>query len=201
MPRDMQILIAADDTPTVSALAASIVTRLDADITVVDSLSEARRLAAGGGYDVVLAAASLNDGPGESLIREDGPPVILIDRDTDAHRTISHLRSGAADVIGAQPDSDEVVSNLRRIIHKRRRRMHTVNRNRRLRRISRKLLRDRRDLRRRVDVICRDLVEAYQRLAQKVTVASGAGQTDPDEFQAPPAVRSNRDDDEPIDNR
>jgi len=44
-------------------------------------------------------------------------------------------------------------------------------RNRRLRRMTSQIIRERRDLRQRIDLLCRDFVQAYRRLAQRVTDA------------------------------
>jgi hypothetical protein len=44
-------------------------------------------------------------------------------------------------------------------------------RHRRLRKLTARIICERRDLRQRIDLICRDFVHAYRRLAQRVTEA------------------------------
>ena len=48
-------------------------------------------------------------------------------------------------------------------------RRHQQRRYRRLRRLSSRIVRERRDLRQRIDLVCRDFVQAYRRLAQRVS--------------------------------
>lgn len=168
MRRDLQVLIAAVDSQTVAATASQIVTRLSANITIVDSLEEARVLIASEAYDVVLTTRTLRDGSGFALIKSLGTPVVLLSDTDDAARTVEAFRAGAADVICVSGDATESIGRIERVIRNGRRQRHTLHRNRRLRRVSKRLIRDRRELRQRVDLICRDVVEAYQRLAEKV---------------------------------
>lgn len=168
MRRDTQVLIAAVESQTVAAMASQIVTRLSANITIVDSLEAARVLIASETYDLVLTTRALQDGDGLTLVRPQATPVVLVEATSDAARTVEAFRAGVADVVSLVEDEAEMISRIERVIHNGRRQRHTVSRNRRLRRVSSRLIRDRRELRQRVDLICRDVVEAYQRLAEKV---------------------------------
>jgi len=68
----------------------------------------------------------------------------------------------------APMDPDTLVDSVRRAVRQRRTLHRKTARAKRLRRLSSRLIKDRRELRRRVDLICSDLVGAYQRLAEKV---------------------------------
>lgn len=171
--RDIQVLIVAEDSATVSTLASEIVTKLQANITIVDTIEEARVLVASEAYDVVVAEPSLDDGRAASLIKTQGTPVILIEADPEPDRIVTGFRTGAADVICPAIDAERMIESIRRVIRAGRIQRQTVSRNRRLRRVSSRLIRDRRELRQRVDLICRDLVDAYQQLARKVVSTPG----------------------------
>lgn len=166
--RDIQVLIVAEDSATVAALASEIVSKLQANITIVDTIEEARVLVASEAYDVVVAEPSVGDGAAASLIKSFGTPVVIIENSAEPDRIVSGFRTGAADVIIPGGDADPMIDSIHRVIRRGRAQRHTLHRNRRLRRVSSRLIRDRRELRQRVDLICRDLVEAYQQLAKKV---------------------------------
>lgn len=177
---DMQILIVAKDSRTIASIASEIVTQLEANITIVDTVEEARLLTATEVYDVVLAHRALEDGRGASLIKPLGIPVVLIDGRDDAQGAIEAFRAGAADVVDPREGADAVIESIERVVESSRKQHHTLSRNRRLRRVSSRLIKDRRELRQRVDLICRDLVQAYQRLAEKV-VSAPSGYADSNE--------------------
>ena len=171
---DMRILIVADNTELIASLTSDVVCNLDASVTIVNSLDEARTLAGPDMFDVILAAQKLPDGSGLEILDEQNPmfdaPLVLLDGTLDARQVLRALRSGAADVIPQPIDSGHLVATVRKAVTIHRLRKHTNARCHRLRRISSKLVRDRRELRQRVDLICRDLVCAYRRLAKKVVV-------------------------------
>lgn len=175
----MQILIVADDSKIIATLASEIVARLDAGISIVDTVREGREMIQSEVFDVALVAPVLSDGPAASLTALDATPIVLLDQTADVGRLLESFRSGIVDVIDPRADAGAVIDRIERVVTSARRRQRTVSRNRRLRRVSSRLIKDRRELRQRVDLICRDLVQAYQRLAQKV-VSTGAIHHDAD---------------------
>ena len=98
--------------------------------------------------------------------------MILIDRDNDPDRLLAALRQGAADVVRPPIDYDYLTRTIRRVVRESRIRRHEARRTQRLRHLSRRLIRDRRELHKRVDLICRDLVVAYRRLAEKASATA-----------------------------
>lgn len=170
--REVQVLIVTDDAEQNAELAAQIVGALDANITIVNTLEEARDMMTDREFDVILASHALSDGSGIELV-EDGththqPALMLLQDELNVPRVLGAMRAGATDVFARPYVGDDVVSAIESAVADRRRRRHETNRNRRLRRLSSRLVRDRRELRERVDLICRDLVSAYQRMAAKV---------------------------------
>jgi len=176
--KDMHILIVADDTEVSAAIIQHAVGQLDADVTLVDSISDACAAAASTAFDLVLASAQLSDGDATALLEAEdavAAPVIVIDDRLDGDRVLSAMRLGAADIICRPIDFDYLTRRIRHLVREHRTGEHESRRAARLRRLSSQLIKDRRELRQRVDLICRDLVVAYRRLAEKVvSVPAGA---------------------------
>jgi len=177
--KNLQILIVTDDGRLAADLTEPIMTGLDASITLADSLEEAAVLASSGGFDVILAARRLSDGPGLSLLdhfdAEHASPVILVGESVDAEEALAEIRRGAADLLCTPIDPALLRDVIRRAAETRRTHARREARSRRLRHLSSRLLRDRRELRQRVDLICQDLVVAYRRLVDKVARAGVTG--------------------------
>ena len=174
---DMRILIVADDADGMAALTTSMMTRLDADVTMIGSIEEAKGIIASSAFDIILAAGELPDGSGLSLLSDDlnhDMPLLLLDTRLDGHRVLSALRCGAIDVLIPPFDVEYILDVIRRSVMERRDRRRREIRTARLRRLSARLIRDRRELRQRVDLICRDLVRAYHRLAERVVTAENS---------------------------
>lgn len=179
---NMRVLIACNEPETSAALSEHIMTKLDADVTIVDTVEEARVLAASDAFDAVVASDQLSDGTGVSILPEEGGasdiPLLLLTDQLDAQQVLTALRRGAMDVFPTPLDLDRFTAVVQRIARARRERKRQEARARRLQRVSTRLIRDRRELRQRVDLICRDLVYAYRRLAEKV-IASQSSETAP----------------------
>jgi DNA-binding NtrC family response regulator len=132
-------------------------------------------MAASTAFDLFIAGERLPDGNGLSLLDEkdnmSGTPLVLVDDQLDGQRTLAALRRGALDVLTPPIELDRLLAIIRRAVKGEQSRQRREARAKRLRRLSSRLISDRRELRQRVDLICRDLVEAYRRLAQKVTTS------------------------------
>lgn len=178
MHRDMQILIVASDSETVATVATEIVTRLAANVTIVDSIQEARSLVESDAFDVVLTESQLSDGSGLALVRTNSTPTVVIEGHARSETIAKAFRGGAADVISVPVDGDHLAKTIERLVDRYRTQKSKAGRNARLRRLSKGLIKDRRELRRRVDLICRDLVHAYQRLAEKVVATTASDDRD-----------------------
>ena len=147
-----------------------------AEVTHVTTASDALREELTTRHDVIVAAMSLPDGDGLALTREvrvtNGCPVILTAEQVTAEEAIEALRLGVTDILMQPFDIADLMDLAKRTAERRFRCRHRRRRYRRLRSMVSRIIRERRDLRQRMDLICRDLVYAYRNLAQKVT-ASG----------------------------
>ena len=172
--QDPRILIAAQDDDRTTALIAEIVIQLQPQITHVASVEDARRAIKATRPTLIIADQYLDDGYGLDIIPRDGSlrtPVVLIQEHVETDRMIEAMRLGVADVFEQPIDPDEVIDAIQRLHKREMMRQRDERRAKRLRRMSSKLIRDRRDLRRRVDVICNDIVVAYRQLAEKVVAS------------------------------
>ena len=105
----------------------------------------------------------------QEIRRTNRGPLILLTEDPSAEDLVRAVRLGAVDVLIKPFDLVEFVelvrhTGMRAIAQQRRRARH-----RRLRKLTSRIIRERRDLRQRIDLICRDFVHAYRRLAQRVS--------------------------------
>lgn len=168
----IRILIVAGADDEVLRLTEHLLTRLDADLAIVETMDEAETLAGTESFDAIVTQRGLPDGDGLGLLRDDrietAIPVIVLDDELDAERILAALRAGALDVIPRPFDLDRLTVVIREAVEQYRQQRSEAARAKRLRGLSSRMIRDRRELRKRVDLVCRDLVHAYRRLAEKV---------------------------------
>jgi len=124
-----------------------------------------------GGRVCVLVCVFRRVRNGMDLVPRDGAKhyqVILLKETLEMDRVLLALRLGVADIFVHPIDGDLVVDAVERLCKRERVRRRDVLRQSRLRGLSSKLIKDRRVLRQRVDLICNDIVHAYRHLAEKV---------------------------------
>jgi DNA-binding NtrC family response regulator len=167
---DLRILLVCEDGKESALLAKQLVTELNADISMVDTIEDAIVLTTSNTYDAIIATSQLSDGSGLSLLSEDEAacPVIILENSNDIEQAMTAVRHGAADVLASPVEPKAFVTAVRRVSKRYRRHRMTATRTKRLRKMTSRLVRDRRELRKRMDLLCRDLVQAYQKLAEKV---------------------------------
>lgn len=169
---EARLLIVAEDDTTIASLTECLVMRFDADVAIVGCIADAQAMLESQDFDAVIAATELPDGSAIDLLHNDdegqSPPVVILDEELDAERVLAALRAGALDVFTPPFDLDSLRDVLSKAVRRNRDRAHEATRAERLRRLSSGMIRDRRELRQRVDLVCRDLVHAYRRLAEKV---------------------------------
>ena len=169
----MRILIVSDDAQIITEATELVVLGFNADVTVVGTIEEAAVASASGAFDAILAAETLPDGEGIDLLHPEGKgrtcasPLFLLAGKPDAEHALAAIRLGVVEVFTRPFKREQSVPVMRRAILRRRERQFQDNRSRRLRRLSSRLIRDRRELRQRVDLVCRDVVQAYRRLVDK----------------------------------
>ena len=131
--------------------------------------------------DLVLTDLELPDGSGFAMIREMQAhtpcAVIILTAEATVPGAIEAMRAGAIDMLVKPFDLVRLTQVVDQALAVRREKKLAELRQRRLRELATRIVRERRELRRRVDLVCHDLVGAYRNLAQKFV-----DQTDPPPF-------------------
>jgi DNA-binding NtrC family response regulator len=175
--RPLQILLAEDDADLAELVERYLSESLQANVTHVDSAAEALGEELTTRHDLLLASMQLPDGEGLELVRrvsENNPcPAILMADGPTVGDAIAAVRLGVVDILTKPFDLEYLASTIRRAVIDHRSRRRERVRHKRLRKLVARIICERRDLAKRMDLICRDFVQAHRRLAEKV-VQSGA---------------------------
>ena len=166
-------ILLADADPEASAMVAEHLTRaLSVDVTVVRTQAEAIRCDLADRHDVVLTELRLSEGDGLGLARElqacGRRPLIVTAAEPTLGRAVEAMRLGACDLLIKPFDLSRLTEVVRSAVAQHRQQTGQQVRMRRLREACRAMGQERRELRQRVDLICRDLVRAYGQLARKI---------------------------------
>src|SRR5207244_3710220 len=118
-------------------------------------------------FDVLIVESELPDGDGLSLAAHFGRRRwFMLGHDLNKAGVIRALRCGARDVFERPLDAAAICERVRKTIDRQRRIRRAARRHARLRELSMRIIKDRRQVRRKVDLVCRDLVGAYRALAE-----------------------------------
>lgn len=139
----------------------------------IANLQAARAYLAKQHVDVVLIEPTLPDGNGLDLAAElkrrgSTTASVVLSNPQDFATAQAALRAGADDLIVTNQELETLGSRIEDALQRKRREQAHVERVERLHKLCRKLNQARHDVSRRVDVLCSDLVNAYQELATQV---------------------------------
>ena len=144
-------------------------------VTRVGSLSEARAQIKSQPFDLAVIRQQLPDGSGLELANEldrahNGIRSIVISDSPNFDSAIAALRAGASDYITQADELNlaELNARVREVIDKQQEDKKQAGRVARLKRICKKLNAARTEVTEQVDILCNDLVTAYQELAGQV---------------------------------
>jgi len=175
--RRHKVLVVEPDPQVVEIIADSLTTLIKAQITCVANGQDCLDVEMLEPHDAVVAELDLPDMDGldlaEQLLALGPRPVIMMGTETDAQRVIQAMRLGVRDFlikpfpVTALMDTVEAVAQRHRL-HVR----HQV-RQQRTRECLRRVLRERRQLKQRTELICKDLVAAHRRLVDRVLEYEG----------------------------
>ena len=167
----IKTLIAVEDPATAATIAHHLVTTFEADINIVDTIEDSRELFSTHAFDLILADEELPDGRAVSLFENAAispASLMLFTEQLKTREVLQALRLGVVDYLEKPVDLVRLTSVITKSMQAGKRRRAETGRTERLRKLSSKLVKDRRELRQRVDLLCKDLVSAYRRLAEKV---------------------------------
>jgi len=170
--RASKILLVEDDPRLLEMLVEAFVERFDAHLTCVGSAEDALDVEVLEPHDIVIAELSLQGMDGLTLTRHlmdlADRPVILLAEEPGASHAIEALRLGARDLFPKPFAISDLLDSMERSLRSAQTVQQLRLKHNRLRQLVRRVIRERRDLNRRVDLVCRDLVGAHRRLVQRV---------------------------------
>lgn len=177
----VEILLVEPDDELADLIVGHVESALGAQVTRFETACEALGAYAEQAPDIVISEMQLPDRDGLSLAREvhadrdtDSAVILITDRPT-VGRAIEAMRLGVRDLFTKPFDMSRLSHVIEQEAQELAERRRDSRRAARLRRVARRIIRERRDLRQRVDLICRDLVSAYHRLATKVAATQPTG--------------------------
>lgn len=168
-----KILVVEDDPQIAELLHDHLEYSLDADLTVAPCARKALELDAAKPAEVIVIDYMLPDMDGLELISALGTrmhrPVIVMTGHPTLSRAIEAMRLGAADMFVKPFDLEKMTGAIAGAIEKSRRHQLRSKRLRRVRELSHKVIAERRHLRRKMDLLCKDIVSEYRTLAEKIS--------------------------------
>jgi len=171
--RPVEILLVEDDFELAQMIEQHLVISMGSNVTHVTSAAEALREELTTRHDLIMSSLSLPDGEGLSFIkelrRENKCPVVVMGENPTVEEAIQAVRAGVREFLIKPFDFAFMSEVVQQLAEHRLKQLHQRKRIKRLRKIASGIIRERKDLHRRMDLICRDFVHAYRRLAQKVS--------------------------------
>jgi DNA-binding response OmpR family regulator len=173
-----RVLVVDTDADTAATLEAGL-----SGVTLLHgkTLAEAQTVLASQDVDVALIAAALPDGDGMTLARDviasrHPAQAILIADKPSFNQAIDVLRLGAADLLVKPLDARELIDRVQFALARQQRESAHTQRLHRLRRVCKKLNHMREEVTQQVDILCNDLITAYQELASQMANVSQANE-------------------------
>lgn len=171
-PQAVRLLIVEDDQDLASLLSEHLAETLHIEVTLASSCREAVDVELTRPQDLILADLLLPDGDAIGLLRQlhgiSSAGFVLMSGVPTVNRVIEAMRLGAMDFLVKPFDLAQLTATVRDALVRQQNDMQMRQRYLRMRRLAKRILHDRRELRARVDLVCRDLVQAYRRLAKRV---------------------------------
>ena len=171
--RAIEVLLAETDTHLAGIIERHLEEIDGVNVTCVESIADACCEELSTQHHVILTAQSLPDGDGIDLVNKiranNACPVVVLAEDPSTEDVIEALRAGVADVVCKPIDLSYLSVVVETLIETERTRRHDAVRQQRLRNVTSRIVSERRDLRQQMDLICKDIVQAYRRLAKEVS--------------------------------
>jgi len=170
--RSQKILVVEPDPQILEILVASLARRFDAHVTCVADAESCLDVDLITPHDLVISEMHMDDSCGidlaQKLLSLGNRPIILMGEEPSSEEAITALRAGVRDVfVKPFPVSELLEAAEGMLTGHEMRRQHTVKYSR-MRDMVRRVIRERRDMNRRIELLCKDLVGAQKRLVHRV---------------------------------
>ena len=167
-----KILIVEPDAGLVELFVAALNGRLSPQITCVADAEACLEIELVEPHDLVIAEMQLAGTGGlklaEHLFSLSRRPVLLLADDPTSDELLAALRAGVADVLPKPFPITYLLDVVERLLQaEQMHRLHAAK-YRRMREMVRSVIRERRDISRRTELVCRDLVGSHRRLVHRV---------------------------------
>ncbi len=168
----LRVLLVDSEQDVYRAVTQSVVGR-PMRLVQVPTMGEARQHLSQAPIDLALIACDQPDGEGILMVREiaeryPGTQTILLSRQPTLDGAMQALRAGADDLIVKPLNLVELRDRISHVAARHRTLCSQQRKVQRLQRVCRKLNQVRKDVAQQVDILCKDLVTAYQELAEQM---------------------------------
>lgn len=170
--RPVEILLIEDDMNLAGMVGEHLQDVFWSQVTHVTNASQALREELTTRHDAIICSLTLADAEGMSLVREiragNHAPIIVTAHEPTMEEAMEAIQLRVTEMLIKPFDLAHLSTVVQTAAERYRKRLYMQKKNRRLRKIASRIVRERQDLRQRMDLVCRDFVHAYRRLAQKV---------------------------------
>lgn len=167
-----KILIVEPDPDVLKVLVSSLSRRFDAHLTCVASGNACIDAELTDPHDLIIVENDLEDMDGLTLAQRlmslATRPVVLLVGDAEYGHAVSALRTGVADIFRKPFPVEKLLESTEQLLRDQRLLRQRASRYHQMRKLVRHVISERRDLRRRIELVCRDLVGAQRRLVHRV---------------------------------
>jgi DNA-binding NtrC family response regulator len=167
-----RILVVEDDPATAELLQDYLKDQLSAELQIASSARQALDLDEQNPAELILIDYLLPDMDGAKLIASLNVkcrrPAIMMTGHPTLGRAIEAMRIGAVDLLVKPFDLNRLTQSILQAVEHHRRDQLRLKRLLRIRDLSKKVIRERKNIRQKMDVVCRDIVISYRDLAERV---------------------------------
>jgi len=166
------IMLVESDAAMLEMLAAAVSRRFHSRITCVADTASALDIELFNPHDLLIVDLSAEAASGldavEQLCSLSRRPVIVLCDEASGDELIRAMRMGVRDAFRKPFAMEEFLDSMQRALYAATVRRQSAAKYHRMRDMVRRVIRERRDLNRRIELVCRDLVESHRRLARRV---------------------------------
>jgi DNA-binding NtrC family response regulator len=171
--RTHKILLVEDNPRILEMLVDAFVHRFNTNITCVSTAEDALDVEMLEPHTIAVVDMALRGMDAISLAERlhefSNRPIILMGHDPTTAEVIEAMRCGVIDVFPKPFEVNDLLDSMERAMARYQRSVRRDKRYQRTRELVKKVIRERRDLNARVELICRDLVGAHKRLVVRMT--------------------------------